>query len=444
MNMNRMGWIRIACLAALLTACAGASREYVLTGKLDNCTGNYALLGGNDVGEMDTIAIASDGTFRYAKTFGASSMSFLMLEKGGVFPLLLIDGTENHLEADLATPGQYRITGDLEAAYTFYNKHIKDFSQITEEQGNSFKRLQTAYADYRQAILDRLADIPDKGFHALFGETLERQILSNLLTYWGRWLGKVPVGDDADYNRFMEEVDLGVSPYAANVLLLTYLSWFREYRLEKGGENLYQYLLSVVEEKVKDPAMQQQGYEMVFSDMFNKGDSFGEAETVYNRGLQLVTDPELHAWLVKEYAAFKKLQPGSPVTDCEWSDEEGKSSRLSDLFGKVIYLDVWATTCRPCCAEIPYLAKLVQRFKGDPRIEFVSVSTDANRQAWLNKLAKDKPQWKQFWKEDFSQLYNVDIIPRFMLFDREGKIITLDAPRPSDPGIIGFIEGHLK
>ena len=442
--MNRMGWIQIACLAALLTACAGASREYVLTGKLDNCTGNYALLGGNDAGEMDTIAIASDGTFRYAKTFGASSMSFLMLEKGGVFPLLLIDGTENHLEADLATPGQYRITGDLEAAYTFYNKHIKDFSQITEEQGNSFKRLQTAYADYRQTILVRLADIPDKGFHALFGETLERQILSNLLTYWGRWRGKVPVGDDADYNRFMEEVDLGVSPYAANVLLFTYLSWFREYRLEKGGENLYQYLLSVVEEKVKDPAMQQQGYEMVFSDMFNKGDSFGEAETVYNRGLQLVTDPELHAWLVKEYAAFKKLQPGSPVTDCEWSDEEGKSSRLSDLFGKVIYLDVWATTCRPCCAEIPYLAKLVQRFKGDPRIEFVSVSTDANRQAWLNKLAKDKPQWKQFWKEDFSQLYNVDIIPRFMLFDREGKIITLDAPRPSDPGIIGFIEGHLK
>ena len=139
MNMNRMGWIQIACLAALLTACAGASREYVLTGKLDNCTGNYALLGGNDAGEMDTIAIASDGTFRYAKTFGASSMSFLMLEKGGVFPLLLIDGTENHLEADLATPGQYRITGDLEAAYTFYNKHIKDFSQITEEQGNSFK-----------------------------------------------------------------------------------------------------------------------------------------------------------------------------------------------------------------------------------------------------------------------------------------------------------------
>ena len=90
------------------------------------------------------------------------------------------------------------------------------------------------------------------------------------------------------------------------------------------------------------------------------------------------------------------------------------------------------------------MAKLVQRFKGDSRIEFVSVSTDANRQGWLNRLAKDKPQWKQFWKKDFSQLYNVDIIPRFMLFDREGKIVTLDAPRPSDPEITGFIEDHLK
>lgn len=442
--MNRIEWICIACLAALLAACAGVSREYVLTGKLDNCTEKYALLNGNHAGEMDTVAIAADGTFRYAKTLGTSSMSFLMLEKGGVFPLLLIDGTENHLEADLATPGQYRITGDLEAAYVFYQKHIKDFSQITEEQEGSFKGLQTAYGGYRQMILDRLADIPDKGFHALFRETLERQILSNLVTYWGRWRGKKAVSDDADYNRFMEEVDLGASQYAANVLLFNYLSWFREYRLEKGGENLYQYLLSVVEEKVKDPGMQQQGYEMVFSDMFSKGDSFGEAETVYNRGLQLVTDPELHAWLIKEYAAFRKLQPGSSVIDCEWSDVEGKSSRLSDLFGKVIYLDVCATTCRPCCAEIPYLAKLVQRFKGDSRIEFVSVSTDANRQGWLNRLAKDKPQWKQFWKKDFSQLYNVDIIPRFMLFDREGKIVTLDAPRPSDPEITGFIEDHLK
>ena len=124
--MNRIEWICIACLAALLAACAGVSREYVLTGKLDNCTEKYALLNGNHAGEMDTVAIAADGTFRYAKTLGTSSMSFLMLEKGGVFPLLLIDGTENHLEADLATPGQYRITGDLEAAYVFYQKHIKD------------------------------------------------------------------------------------------------------------------------------------------------------------------------------------------------------------------------------------------------------------------------------------------------------------------------------
>ena len=443
--MNRVKWIWIACLAASLAACAGASREYVLTGKLKHCTDHYALLHANDAGEeMDTIAIALDGTFRYAKTIGASSMSFLMLEKGGVFPLLLIDGTENHLEADLATPGQYRVTGDLEAASAFYREHLKDFSRITEERENSFKGLHAAYADYQREVLERLTGVPDRGFHALFRETLERQIKSTLVTYWGKWRGKEPVSNDADYNRFMEEVDLGSSRYAAKVLLFTYLSWFKEYRLEKGGDNLYQYLLSVVEERVIDPAMQQQGYEIVFSDMFSKGDAFGEAEAVYNRGSRLVTDPELHAWLIKEYAAFKQLQPGAPVPDCEWSDKNGKSSRLSDLCGKVIYLDVWATTCRPCCAEIPCLVRLVEHFKGASRVEFVSVSVDVNRQAWLDKLARDKPRWKQFWKKDFSQLYNVDIIPRFMLFDSEGKIITLDAPRPSDPGIIGFLEGHLE
>lgn len=130
--------------------------------------------------------------------------------------------------------------------------------------------------------------------------------------------------------------------------------------------------------------------------------------------------------------------------ECELEDITGKVFKFSDLQGKAVYLDVWATWCGPCCEEIPYMEKVAEYFRNDPRIEIVSISVDANRKAWETKLEKDKPEWKQFLLKNFCDLYNINGIPRFMMFDKKGRIITVDAPRPSDPEIIGFIESHLK
>jgi hypothetical protein len=90
------------------------------------------------------------------------------------------------------------------------------------------------------------------------------------------------------------------------------------------------------------------------------------------------------------------------------------------------------------------LEKLVERFKGNRRIEFVSVSVDSRKADWLAKLEKDKPQWKQFLCKDFCELYNINGIPRFMLLDAAGNIITVDAPRPSDEHIDEFLKRYLK
>ena len=90
------------------------------------------------------------------------------------------------------------------------------------------------------------------------------------------------------------------------------------------------------------------------------------------------------------------------------------------------------------------MEKVAEYFGNDPRIEIVSISVDANRKAWETKLEKDKPEWKQFLLKNFCDLYNINGIPRFMMFDKKGRIITVDAPRPADPEIIGFIESHLK
>lgn len=122
---------------------------------------------------------------------------------------------------------------------------------------------------------------------------------------------------------------------------------------------------------------------------------------------------------------------------------------LSNFQGKVTYIDFWATWCGPCCAEIPFVEKLVEKYKDNPKIEFLSISLDKDVKKWHEKLDRDKPSWRQYvipenFKSDFAVEYNITAIPRFMMFDGEGRIITINAERPSAPNIEDVINGCLK
>jgi hypothetical protein len=95
------------------------------------------------------------------------------------------------------------------------------------------------------------------------------------------------------------------------------------------------------------------------------------------------------------------------------------------------------------------MEKLYQHFKGDKRLEIISISLDQNRRLWERKVAADKPEWRQFicpdnFKSQLCKNYDIDGIPRFLMFDREGRIISLDAPRPSHEGIVEWIEQNLR
>ena len=129
---------------------------------------------------------------------------------------------------------------------------------------------------------------------------------------------------------------------------------------------------------------------------------------------------------------------------------EGKKVSLNDLKGKMVLVDVWATWCSPCRAEIPALQKLEKEMEGKDII-FMSYSIDEK---------KDYDKWKKMivdstlgglqligdlaWKSEMATNYKITGIPRFMLFDKEGKIVTIDSPRPSNPELKTMIEKYLK
>lgn len=149
---------------------------------------------------------------------------------------------------------------------------------------------------------------------------------------------------------------------------------------------------------------------------------------------------------------FPKGSP-SPVFE-GYENFKGGTTSLSDLKGKYVYVDVWATWCGPCKVEIPHLKKLEAEFH-DKKIAFVSMSIDDDKrhkgswekahEAWKTMVAEKELGGVQImapkgWESDFVKNYKINGIPRFILIDPEGNVVDPDAPRPSNPKLKEMLE----
>ena len=132
-----------------------------------------------------------------------------------------------------------------------------------------------------------------------------------------------------------------------------------------------------------------------------------------------------------------KLMEGRPAIDFTVVNMDGKEGKLSDYKGKVLFVDFWATWCMPCLGEMPYFNELSKQF---PNIQFVGISLDDNTEVWLNKLKGDADHGKvlELFSTDPLVRTGWDItgIPRFLLIDKDFKIISASAPRPSEKDVI--------
>ena len=133
------------------------------------------------------------------------------------------------------------------------------------------------------------------------------------------------------------------------------------------------------------------------------------------------------------------------MPDVSMEAPDGSEVMLSSLFGKVLYIDMWATWCGPCLKETPYFKELAERYKKDGRFAFISISVDETAKPWLAKLDEEKPFWPQYRIDNergksFFKSINLQTIPRFIIVDVNGNVFDVDAPRPSNKGIVEALE----
>ena len=124
---------------------------------------------------------------------------------------------------------------------------------------------------------------------------------------------------------------------------------------------------------------------------------------------------------------------GSKVKDFNFTDINGQKIKLSDFEGMYVYISIWDINCPECLAEMEYTKELYEEF--DDIIKFISISVDADPEAMKAYVkSRDLPWTFCSLGENYQFLndYNIVVLPRYILIDKDGKMELMKAPNPSN------------
>ena len=130
----------------------------------------------------------------------------------------------------------------------------------------------------------------------------------------------------------------------------------------------------------------------------------------------------------EEQKRLASLLPlGSLAPEIRQQTPDGGTFALSELRGKVVLIDFWASWCRPCRMENPNVKRVYNKY-ANKGFEILGVSLDKDHGAWIKAIQDDGLPWKHvsdlgFWSNAAAQEYGVSGIPYTVLVDREGKIL---------------------
>ena len=124
-----------------------------------------------------------------------------------------------------------------------------------------------------------------------------------------------------------------------------------------------------------------------------------------------------------------------------FQDDTGNRVSFADLKNKVVYVDFWGKWCKGCMAQQPDYEKLANEFAANKDIVFLAINFYDKQEDWNDFISKKKQtylHWKAKTEKDETmaeKLFILDSFPRYMLFGRDGELLSASAPTPGSKNI---------
>lgn len=340
--------------------------------------------------------------------------------------------------------GTYKLEGGKAEAAKYLNT-VKLLPLPDEDYALPFDQYRERLAAKEEDALRLLkaADLSAEGKFATMEEARIRYSYGAALMMFP--VGHMIMAQDYEYVPEQAYYDV-ISSYVVEDELLVNLDEYREFIAEA------MHLLDVKNREVKDILPKTIAQMKYAADYFTNAqvreamlhhiatvyiDNFGvkdidELQNIYHT---YVKDPQLHAVYDAKCQRWDLCRPGRISPNFRAVDIDGKEWSLMDFRGKYVYIDMWATWCGPCRREVPFLKELEEKF-ADAQIVFVGLSVDSDKSKWENMVKEGSLSGTQLYlgtQSSFQEAYRVEGIPRFILIDKEGKIIDNNMTRPSEP-----------
>lgn len=434
-------------LLLLFSAFLFAAQTVSVSGKISHVEGNEILIGGFNFNL--SVPVAPDGSFSKTFEIEHAGIYTLTANKSSLY-LYLFGDIQLHIEADaehLMT--SVMVSGQNTQENVYLAQKAKIYAPVVSNAPAFYALEEAEFLDRVAALFAENSSLlaQSQNLKPEFRRLEAKQILHGIQPYYVnyKFMHSYYTKSNVPKAKATEAKLISYDAISVNEEEFFFSALFRGIKFDKFHKEFKQKSdKNPSQAKSLIEAAMAQEQNTAIRDFLLKNLSRdiktqkGKDKYLFDAIIALSNDEKFKTELSGKMKTMGTFVNGSAAPSFTLPDQNGQDISLEDFKGKYVFIDFWATWCKPCIAEIPSLKIVEEKFK-DKNIVFLSISVDT---------PKDTEKWKKFlndkqikgiqligdkgWESKISKDYLIQSIPRFVLIDTDGFLIDIDAPRPSE------------